>query len=96
LTAVIAVLDAATAVIAVLDAITAVIAVLDAAMRRACPRIPSNTFNSASRPGSSVSRVCSCAPVVVPASIALSIRIARTIGMMFSFYDLMTVTGQLV
>jgi hypothetical protein len=79
--AVLAVLDAATAFIAVLDAATAAIAVLEAAMRRACPRIPSSTFNSASLPGSSAIRVCSCAPEVVPASIAFKRRIARIIGM---------------
>lgn len=69
-----------TAVIAVLLAATAVIAVLLAAMRLACPRMPSRAFNSASRPESAVSSTSSCAPVVVPASIALSMRIALTIG----------------
>ena len=94
-TAAIAVLEAATAAIAVLEAATAVIAVLEAATRRACPRMPSNTFNSASLPGSAVNRVCSCAPVSVPASTALSIRIALTIGMMCP-YDLITVMGHAV
>ena len=96
ITAAIAVLDAITAAIAVLDAATAVMAVLDAAMRRVCPRIPRSTLNSASLPGSAVSRVCSWAPVVVPASTAFKRRIARTIGMIFPFYDLMTVTGHAV
>ena len=94
-TALMAVLDAATAFIAVLDAITAFIAVLLAAMRRVCPRIPSSTFHSASLPGSAASSVCSCAPVVVPASTALRRRIARIIGMVCP-YDLITVTGHAV
>jgi hypothetical protein len=91
-----AVLLAATAVMAVLLAATAVMAVLLADMRRACPRIPSSTLSSASRPGSAVNSVSSCAPVVVPASIALSIRIALTIGMMCVLYDLITVMGHAV
>jgi hypothetical protein len=84
MTAVIAVLDAATAVIAVLDAATAVIVVCAAASRLDCPRSPSKTFNSANLPGSLVSSVSSCAPEVVPASIALSIRSALTIGIIYS------------
>ena len=91
-TAAIAVLDAATAAIAVLDAATAAIAVLDAAMRRVCPRIPNRTLNSASRPGSACNSVCSCAPLVVPASTALSKRIARIIGIVCP-YGLITEMG---
>ena len=91
-TAAMAVLDAATAAIAVLDAATAAIAVLLAAMRRACPRIPSSTLNSASLPGSAFSSVCSCAPVVVPASTAFKRRIARIMGIVCP-YDLITVMG---
>ena len=83
-TAFIAVLDAITAAIAVLDAITAAIVTLLAAIRRACPDILSSTFHSLSRPVSS-SRVWSCAPVVIPASMELSIRIARIIGIVVSF-----------
>ena len=85
-------LDAATAAIAVLDAATAAIAVLDAAMRRVCPRIPNRTLNSASRPGSACNSVCSCAPLVVPASTALSKRIARIIGIVCP-YGLITEMG---
>ena len=94
-TAVMAVLDAATAVMAVLDAMTAVMAVLDAAMRRVWPRIPSSTFSSASLPGSAISRDSSWAPDNVPASTALSIRIARIMGIVFP-YDLTTVMGHAV
>jgi hypothetical protein len=83
-TALIAVLEAATALIAVLDAETAVIEVFDAAMRLACPRIPSSALNSASRPGSVVSKVSKFAPGKVPASMAFNILMALTIGMAFS------------